>query len=113
MKQEHTTIGRTSAVVSPLITEGTNRSPEKNKEHYLLVACIVLHSHLDYAWWRRRQSSQIREAKLIDGIMDALSADKIQSFTLEQAIAAKEYVRDLRRDRKEEFERLCQARRFE
>ncbi len=47
---------------------------------------VVPHSHLDYAWYRDRESSKMRE---IEAFVKTVKVDR---FTLEQMITAKEFV---------------------
>lgn len=47
---------------------------------------VVPHSHLDYAWYRDRESSKMRELEAFEKTF------KVGRFTLEQMITAKEYV---------------------
>ncbi len=47
---------------------------------------VVPHSHLDYAWYRDREASKMRE---IEAFVKTVKVDK---FTLEQMITAKEFV---------------------
>ncbi len=47
---------------------------------------VVPHSHLDYAWYRDRESSKMRE---IEAFVKTVTVDR---FTLEQMITAKEFV---------------------
>ncbi len=52
---------------------------------------VVPHSHLDYAWYRDRESSKMRE---IEAFVKTVKVDR---FTLEQMITAKEFVEVLNR----------------
>ncbi len=51
-----------------------------------VVFDVVPHSHLDYAWYRDRESSKMRE---IEAFVKTIKVDR---FTLEQMITAKEFV---------------------
>lgn len=56
-----------------------------------VVFDVVPHSHLDYAWYRDRESSKMRE---IEAFVKTVKVDK---FTLEQMITLKEFVEILDR----------------
>lgn len=47
---------------------------------------VVPHSHLDYAWYRDRESSKMRE---VEAFVKTL---EVQNFTLEQMITIKEFI---------------------
>ncbi|USN96709.1 MAG: hypothetical protein H6797_00710 [Candidatus Nomurabacteria bacterium] len=51
-----------------------------------VVFDVVPHSHLDYAWYRDREASKMRE---IEAFVKTVKVDR---FTLEQMITAKEFV---------------------
>ncbi len=52
---------------------------------------VVPHSHLDYAWYRDRESSKLREIEAF------IKTTKVDKFTLEQMITIEEYVEALNR----------------
>jgi mannosylglycerate hydrolase len=56
------------------------------REQDEVIFDVVPHSHLDYAWYRDRESSKMRE---IEAFVKTVKVDK---FTLEQMITAKEFV---------------------
>ncbi|MCA9337943.1 hypothetical protein KC949_00165 [Candidatus Saccharibacteria bacterium] len=62
-----------------------------------VVFDVIPHSHLDYAWYRDRESSKMRE---VEAFMKTLSLDH---FTLEQMITAKEFFDGAGKRFKDEF----------
>lgn len=58
---------------------------------------VVPHSHLDYAWYRDRESSKMRE---VEAFVKTLL---VQNFTLEQMITAKEFIEGAGERLKEEL----------
>lgn len=112
MKQE-----RTHNLTDQGLERRASRTPEalqsKEKERKPFKFLLVNTNHLDYAWYRPREESKIREAELIDGVLDALQASEISGFTIEQSVAGREYMRDLRPERSEEYEQMCRDGKFE
>ena len=112
MRQE-----RTHNLTDPGPEKVASRVPEalqgKEKEKKPFKFLLVNTNHLDYAWYRTRAESKIREAELIDGVLDALHDDAISGFTIEQSVAGREYMRDLRPERREEYEQMCNEGKFE
>lgn len=106
MKQE-TTVSDITNASTPDRARITEREPHP------LVLLFVDHSHFDYAWYRRRTASQIREASLIDGIQNTLLSGNRATFTIEQSVAGREYREGLRRDKQKEFDDLCKEGRYE
>jgi mannosylglycerate hydrolase len=74
---------------------------------------LVPHSHWDYAWYRARTESRIREAETLGGVLDALRDGQMSSYTLEQSITAREYFEGLGKHRKDEFIQYCQEGKIE
>ena len=56
------------------------------KEQDEVEFSVVPHSHLDYAWYREREASKMREVEAFDKTF------KVQSFTLEQMVTAEEFI---------------------
>jgi hypothetical protein len=75
--------------IKPELLEWYRSQPE-------VIFDVVQHSHLDYAWYRDREASKMREVEAF------VKTVKVDNFTLEQTITAKEFIegggKDLKKD---------------
>ena len=72
-----------------------------------VVFDVVPHSHLDYAWYRDRESSKMRE---VEAFVKTLL---VKTFTLEQMITAKEFVEGAGERLKDELHQMIVEGRME
>jgi mannosylglycerate hydrolase len=96
-----------------LIENGHHREAPIKLPFKIAEITLVPHSHWDYAWYRARTESGIREAETLGGVLDALRDGKMSSYTLEQSITAREYFEGLGKHRKDEFIQYCQEGKIE
>lgn len=81
-KHAHVLPPDAAAGAEPVDPELLNWFREKDTVDFI----VVPHSHLDYAWYRDRESSKMRE---IEAFVKTI---KVDNFTLEQTITIKEFI---------------------